>query len=291
MSRSARPNWALLAAAVLNASVAWSVAVLLWTRPGIRPVAVSLVGAGVSMGPCLAAYALAPVRHKQNARRIVLATGALSIMAFSLLVRTNIDLEGFFALLLAGGMGAAIGHTLITVIVGPMLFGRLLCGWACWRAMILEILPIRGRVGRPRGWWTLLPFAALAASVASAALFHAGGMRGIIWGYAVYYAASISLAFALRDRRAFCKYLCPSGLLLRVSSRISSLKMTATRELCNGCEACSRVCPMNIDVASFAVRGARVAGGDCILCQSCAHTCPRGALTLTFRLSMRPNAI
>lgn len=29
------------------------------------------------------------------------------------------------------------------------------------------------------------------------------------------------LAFALKDRRAFCKYLCPNAAILRVTSRFS----------------------------------------------------------------------
>jgi ferredoxin len=39
-------------------------------------------------------------------------------------------------------MGPAIGHTMITTIVGPLIFGRILCGWGCWRAMVLERLPV-----------------------------------------------------------------------------------------------------------------------------------------------------
>jgi polyferredoxin len=288
--RSPKPNRALLVAAVLNSSLAWGLAGFLWSRPGAKPLAVSLFGTGVSMGPCVAAYALAPLRRKQNARRIVLATGALSIMAFSVLSRTSIDLEGFFALLIAGGMGAAVGHTLITVIISPMLFGRFLCGWACWRAMILEILPVRASAGCRGGAWTLLPLAGFAASFGSAIFFHTEGLRAIAWGYAVYYAASIGLALALRDQRAFCKYVCPSGLILRQTSRISALKMSSGAEQCDGCGACSRICPMDIDVASFAVAGGSVTSGDCILCQRCAHVCPRGALGLTFAGARRPNA-
>ena len=60
----------------------------------------------------------------------------------------NLDLEGFFMLLLLGTGGAAVGHTMIMVIAGPMLFGRVLCGWGCWRSMILELLPA-GRKPQP----------------------------------------------------------------------------------------------------------------------------------------------
>jgi polyferredoxin len=234
---------------------------------------------------------------------VVLFTGGLSIMAFSLLGAANMDLEGFFMLLFAGTMGAAVGHTLVTVILGPLLFGRLLCGWGCWRGMVLELLPIRGNRGRHQGGWDLLPLVGLTASVGGAALsffvlgHHPGGVPGsmhaasvgaIACGFGIYYAASIGLAFALHDQRAFCKYLCPSAVILRLTSRLSLLKMAASRQLCDACGACSSTCPMDIDVAHFAAMGGRLASGECILCQRCAQACPTGAMRLSFSAGSPP---
>lgn len=84
---------------------------------------------GLSLGPCLAVYALVLIPRKLLARRVVLSARHLSIMAFSLLGAANMDLEGFFMLLFSGTMGAAVGHTLVTLILGPLLFGRFLCRW------------------------------------------------------------------------------------------------------------------------------------------------------------------
>src|SRR3974390_3094625 len=117
----------------------------------------------------MGAYAIVPTARKQMARRMVLLTGGLSIMAFSLLGKANLDLEGFFMLLFLGTAGAAIGHTLITVIIGPVFIGRFLCGWGCWRAMILELLPVRQTPGRRGGIWSILPFFGLVLSIGSAA--------------------------------------------------------------------------------------------------------------------------
>jgi len=299
--KSDKPTVALFAFAGLITCVTWPLAAMLWFRHGERAFGISLFGLGLSLGPGLAAYAIVPRARKQKARRVVLFMGGLSIMAFSLLGGVNLDMEGFFMLVFAGTMGAAIGHNLVTVIVGPMLFGRLLCGWGCWRSMVLELLPIGRSAGRRRGRWTFLPFVGLAATVGIGALFvfaltrqagthsaalHATSVGPLIIGFAIYYAASVSLAFALKDQRAFCKYLCPNSAILRVTSRFSLLKMSANRELCNACGACSQVCPMDIDVAQFAALGRRLASGDCILCQHCAHACPTGALGLTLRLDM-----
>jgi polyferredoxin len=286
-----------LAVAILFtvAAVVWALRLLF--RPGQTPLDAAMFLFGLSLGPCLAGYALAPSKLKQRARLLVLFTGGLGILAFSLLASANLDLEGFFLLLFEGAMGVAIGHTLATLIAGPIFFGRILCGWGCWRAMVLELLHLGRGKGRRAGIWRLLPWAGMATVFAAAALsffafgHRAGGAPGspgaagttpLLIGFGVYYAASIGLAFAMNDQRAFCKYLCPSAVILRLTSRLSLLKMATDREICNGCGACSRVCPMDIDVKVFAISGRRVLSGECILCQRCAQACPTGAVAPSF---------
>jgi polyferredoxin len=298
-------NRTLLILSVLVALTMFPLAGLLWVRASEKAFAISLFLLGVSLGPCLTAYAVLPRASKQTARRLVLVPGGLSMMAFAVLGKANLDLEGFFMLLFLGTAGAAVGHTLITVIVGPVFFGRLLCGWGCWRAMILELLPLRQTHGRRGGVWNILPFFGLALSIGTAAVLvfrfghrpggtpgamHSGSMRAILTGFAIYYAASIGMAFALRDRRAFCKYLCPSSVILEFTSRLSVLKMTTNGQLCNACGACTKVCPMDIDVAQFAALGSRVRSGQCILCQRCAHACPTDALHLGATLDVAGKA-
>lgn len=290
------PHPAVFATTFSLTAVAWSLAAWLWSS-GNRAWAVSAFLAGLSLGPCLTAYATAPRAQKQFQRRLVLFTGGLSVLAPSLLAATSLDLEAFFLLLLAGTAGAAIGHTLVTVIVGPLLFGRALCGWGCWRAMVLELLPLGRGGGRRRGAWALLPYLGLATSAAAAAFaFHALGHRqpgvggtqpgaGPLSGLvacAVYFAASIGLAFATRDQRAFCKYLCPSSAILRWTSRPALLRVAARTSACDGCGACTRVCPMDVDVARLALAGRRIGGGQCILCLRCVQACHGGALRLAF---------
>jgi len=298
---SGKPSKALLTIASLFTVAAVGAAACLLSRLGQMPIGVTMFLLGLSLGPCLAAYALAPLRLKQRARRLVLFTGGLSILVFSLLASANLDLEGFFLLLFEGVMGAAIGHTMATLVVGPLFFGRVLCGWGCWRAMVLELLPVGRGKGRRVGIWRFLPFAGLGAVFGAAALsffafgHRAGGAPGslgsagtksLLIGFGVYYAASIGLAFAVNDQRAFCKYLCPSAAALRLTSRLSLLKMATNRRVCNGCGACSRVCPMDIDVRAFAESGRRVRSGECILCQRCAQVCPTGAVAPGFGLDM-----
>jgi len=297
------PRPAVFAATYAVTAVAWTLAGLLWSS-GNRPFAVSLFALGLSLGPCLTAYATAPRSLKQLQRRVVLLAGGLSVLAPALLGAGTLDLEGFFLLLFAGTAGAALGHTLVTVIAGPLVFGRALCGWGCWRAMVLELLPARRGPGRRRGAWALLPYLGLATSAGAAlgllALGHrppaptgapTASLLPVLVACSVYYAASIGLALALGDQRAFCKYLCPSSAILRFTSRPALLRIAARPDACTGCGACSRVCPMDVDVAALAAAGGRIGPGACVLCQRCVHACPKDALQLTFGAAPPPHAI
>ncbi|MGD0037260.1 MAG: 4Fe-4S dicluster domain-containing protein [Bacteroidota bacterium] len=217
---------------------------------------------------------------------------------FSLVDAVNLDIDGFFEILILGTIAPAFGHTMITTIIGPLIFGRVLCGWGCWRAMVLERLPIGKGSGRRNGVWTWMPLIGVAISFAVAILFvlvpdsQPGGSHGHIrgnsfWpvasGVAIYYATSIILALALHDQRAFCKYLCPTGFILRWTSRPALLHVSVQAEACNECEACTDVCPMDIPVAKRARMGTSIGRGDCILCQRCVEICPTGALKTIFK--------
>jgi ferredoxin-type protein NapH len=293
-----RVSRALLVVSAIGFLVLWPLAAVVLLRRNASGFAIVLFGSGLSLGPFLAGYAFARDDRKQWWRWLVLAAGGLGILMFSLVDAVNLDLDGFFELLILGTVGPAIGHTMVTTIVGPVIFGRTLCGWGCWRAMVLERLPVGKGSGRRKGVWVWTPLVGVAVSLAAAVLFalvldfQPGGARGhmrgnSIWtvaaGVAVYYAAAIVLALALHDQRAFCKYLCPTGCILRWTSRPALLHVSARAEACNGCEACAEVCPMDIPVAARVRMGTRIGKGDCILCQRCVVSCPTGALRTTFK--------
>jgi polyferredoxin len=291
------PSRALLVFSAFVTVAAGPLSLLVWRATRQLGLTLSvIVGLGLSLGPCLGAYGLAAPARKQLWRRAVLVTGGLGTLAFVLIDVVGLDLEDFFSVLLLGTMGAAVGHNLITTIVGPLAFGRFLCGWGCWRAMVLELLPLGTGGGRRRGVWSSTPFLGLGLSLGAAALstfvLHhrpgglPGRMRGeslvpVAVGIGVYYVLSIGLAFALRDQRAFCKYLCPNGQILRWTSRRALAAIRSRPELCNECGACEPVCPMDVPVAEHARRGGRIGSGECILCQRCAHACPTGALRMS----------
>jgi polyferredoxin len=70
--------------------------------------------------------------------------------------------------------------------------------------------------------------------------------------------------------RSWCKYICPVGAFLGIVSKISISRISRNEEACIKCNICTKVCPMNIDVAN------RITVKD-IDCQSglkCVDACP-----------------
>ena len=89
-------------------------------------------------------------------------------------------------------------------------------------------------------------------------------------------AISCILAFAFRDNRAFCKYICPITVFLKPMSYFSLLRVKCDKERCVSCGKCKRVCPMNVDVTDNSRK--RENGTECILCMECVKACPKKAL-------------
>ncbi len=75
--------------------------------------------------------------------------------------------------------------------------------------------------------------------------------------------------------RFFCKYLCPMGALYGIIAKISPFRVVRNENICIDCGICSKVCPVNIDVA----KSKEVKSAECINCQICVLKCPKaGAL-------------
>ena len=99
-----------------------------------------------------------------------------------------------------------------------------------------------------------------------------------IVGNIVYYAVGIILAFKLKDNRAFCKYVCPITVFLKISSYFALLRIKVNNDKCNDCGKCVKKCPMNVDILDNSIK--RENGTECILCLECANNCPQKAIKL-----------
>ena len=103
------------------------------------------------------------------------------------------------------------------------------------------------------------------------------------WTYLILFLIIFAVAY-FAGRRGFCHVLCPVAGLMVLGRKIRNragwpaLQLRADATLCTDCKRCSRGCPMGLDVNGM-VRKGEMENPDCIMCASCADTCPQGAIT------------
>ncbi len=238
----------------------------------------SYIGVSIALGTFLLS------REYRHARRIVqLLVGLYMLVYLGLICRENMQLEGFWYYLFTGVFEAATIHYAVAKIFGPLIFGRGWCGYACWTAMVLDFLPYKVPQ-QPRkkiGWIRYITFALSFVFVAALFLAKVGNIERIMfWAFIVgnltYYAVGIAMAFALKDNRAFCKYICPITVFLKPMSYFSMFRIRCKEDACIHCGKCKRVCPMDVDITDNSRK--RANGTECILCMECVKNCPKGAL-------------
>ena len=236
------------------------------------------------IGGCLGVGTALFAAGKRYARQFVQwAVGSYMLLYLGVLSHENMQIEGFWYYLFLGAFEAATIHYAVAKIFGPLVFGRGWCGYACWTAMVLDLLPykIPQAPRKKLGFLRYITFAASFVYVAALFLRHAENMEKILFvsflvGNILYYTVGIALAFRCKDNRAFCKYLCPVTVFLKPTSYFSLLRVTCNKEKCISCGKCRQVCPMNVDMTDNSRK--RLNGTECILCMECVKACPRKAL-------------
>lgn len=240
----------------------------------------SYIGGSIALGLFL--Y----VKRVKNARRTVqFLVGTYMLVYLGLLSNENMQIEGFWYYLFSGVFEAATIHYAVAKIFGPLLFGRGWCGYACWTAMILDLLPYRQPKGERKqiGWIRYVMFLVSLLFVSSLFLLRVKNLERIMFwsfliGNALYYGVGIALGIWLKDNRAFCKYICPVTVFLKPMSYFSLTRVTVCHDKCISCNKCRRVCPMNVDMTDNS--RSRRNGTECILCMECVEKCPQKALKL-----------
>ena len=239
----------------------------------------SYIGTCLSIGLWL--YG-ANIRYARHA--VQLAVGLYMLVYLGILSRENMQIEGFWYYLFSGVFEAATIHYAVAKIFGPLIFGRGWCGYACWTAMVLDFLPYKQPQTPPKEKLRSLRYVIFVLSFALVAglfLARIANLEQIMFwlflaGNALYYIAGIALGCALKDNRAFCKYLCPITVFLKPMSYFSLLRVHCDEDKCVHCGKCLRVCPMNVEVNKEA--RSRKNGTECILCYECTKICPTKAL-------------
>lgn len=239
------------------------------------------------IGTCLALGIFLYTKKPKYARNMVqFAVGLYMLFYLGIFSKENMQIEGFWYYLFLGVFEAAVIHYAVAKLFGPLFFGRGWCGYACWTAMVLDLLPYK-IPDRPRKKLGFLRYITFALSLLFVTLLFLTGVpekdkiiyRSFLIGNLLYYTAGILLAFLYRDNRAFCKYICPVTVFLKPASYFSLLRIKNDKTKCVSCGRCRKICPMNVDMTDNARR--RRNGTECILCLQCIEECPRKALYLS----------
>ena len=239
------------------------------------------------IGTCLALGIFLYTKKLKYARNMVqFAVGLYMLFYLGIFSKENMQIEGFWYYLFLGIFEAAVIHYAVAKLFGPLFFGRGWCGYACWTAMVLDLLPYK-IPDRPRKKLGFLRYITFALSLLFVTLLFLTGVpekdkiiyRSFLIGNLLYYTAGILLAFLYRDNRAFCKYICPVTVFLKPASYFSLLRIKNDKTKCVSCGRCRKICPMNVDMTDNARR--RRNGTECILCLQCIEECPRKALYLS----------
>ena len=239
----------------------------------------SYIGTAIAVG-----LLLFQMEYRHSRRVVQLLVGLYMLVYLGLICGENMQIEGFWYYLFTGVFEAATIHYVVAKIAGPLIFGRGWCGYACWTAMVLDLLPYKVPQGARRQNWGRIRYVTFLASlvfVAGLFLLRVGELERIMFwcflvGNLLYYGVGIALAFACRDNRAFCKYVCPVTVFLKPASYFSLLRVKCNTEKIISCGKCKRVCPMEVDVTDPSRK--RKNGTECILCMECVKNCPTKAL-------------
>ena len=216
---------------------------------------------------------------------IMLAVGSYLLFYVSIWGHESLSLSGFWYYLFLGVFEAAVIHFLVAKILGPFIFGRGWCGYACWTAMVLDLLPYKTPNHERKNWGYVryVLFAVILCFVSGLFIFKVNNLDEIIFytfiaGNIIYYILGIFLAYYLKDNRAFCKYVCPITVFLKLSSYYSILRIKVNNDKCNECGKCVKKCPMDVKILDNSRK--RENGTECILCLNCVNNCPNDALKL-----------
>lgn len=258
-----------------------AVAITLWLSLGNLFYLLNFTYIGTAIAVGLTLY----IAGFKYARMMVqLTVGLYMLVYLGIINRENMQIEGFWYYLFSGVFEAAVIHYLVAKIAGPLLFGRGWCGYACWTAMVLDFMPYKVPK-KPRherlGWIRVIAFTLSFLYVLLLFRLYPYDMENLMFisfivGNIVYYAIGITLAFAFKDNRAFCKYICPVTVFLKPASYFCVFRVRVDANACISCDKCKKACPMDVDMLDDS--RCRKNGTECILCFECKKACPKKAI-------------
>jgi ferredoxin-type protein NapH len=202
--------------------------------------------------------------------------------------------QGISAAVLGYRIAGAAFYSLLVMVFASVLLGRVFCGWICPVGLIQDLFSfMRLSLQVPR-WSYLIKYGLLAGGFFSLLL---SGWSFLQWftplplltrglipifrpglilqaGTAIFV---LSILFTVvSDKRAWCRYICPTGAMLSVFSSFKQVEVGVDDGKCIQCLRCEEECVMGVREIGA---GNRFSGGnECIACLSCHDACPANAI-------------
>jgi len=148
-----------------------------------------------------------------------------------------------------------LGATLVAALAGVLVSGYVAAIPVVTRGMVYALAPVQTGLGR--GWHQAPPI-------------DAGKILGLV-------VLAVVLGLGLLGPRFWCKYVCPSGAVFSIASRLSFTRR-AVGAGCTRCGRCARMCPFDAIEPDYSTRHS-----DCTFCQTCGGACPVGAIEFVGR--------
>lgn len=170
---------------VILLAVFETVAITLWLAKGnlFYLFNFSYIGVSIALGLYLF------IKKYKNARRVTqVLVGLYMLIYLGVISGENMQIEGFWYYLFIGTFEAATIHYAVAKIFGPLIFGRGWCGYACWTAMVLDLLPYKvPETSRKKiAWIRYITFAVSLIFVSTLFLAHVGNIERIMfWAFII----------------------------------------------------------------------------------------------------------
>ncbi len=187
----------------------------------------------------------------------------------------------------ANNIAFALWDTLMTstILLLVFIFGNFFCGYACFMQRFQDALGIVGRVvfrkkynnfipqkSRKKLKWLKYIFAGITLLIPLAMRDYNIFLK--FWGWAF----TAGMLLSLVERRAYCKYFCFVGALVKISSLKNQKLLVRDLNKCVDCKLCSTVCPQDCDPATKDTPLNKDLW--CTSCDRCKTVCPTKAIVV-----------
>lgn len=197
-------------------------------------------------------------------------------------------------------------NSLVLVMIPIMLslfIGRFFCGWACPIGAVQEFIhpenlklrlpSLLDRICSYFRFLLLIGGILLSWSAMSNIWNSYDPFQSLFtykWSLSTISLSSIVLIGSIFIERFFCRYLCPLGAVLTITSRFSLIKMSPDSDACIVCGKCSQpgICSMNmISSVNPYTDIPTIESSECIVCHRCADICRYSAIRLSFSKKLK----